>query len=589
MTRYELSDGKSHKFWEIERKGSVLRLRWGKIGTEGQALDKPFGSPALAAKEEQRLVAEKTKKGYVRKGGKAAKAIGAPVSAPVDERELAKPIGRVAAESNFLALVAVDGAHAGDYRFPFDEGGLDFEKTLDGPLPIGKGKGLFLECSSSGIADIHRFGDALVIADIATDEDDVDTEAEMLRALAGHPTTKAKRIGTVDVPSGVLVLMGQHHDGPKLDIAKIAKQSKPVKTPSGAAIPVPPGRYEIWRERFRNAPRGDWGAMDARTRIVPAGAKVLEGKPLVDLASAPAARAPSAGTHRLVDPKLRGWSHARTLSVDAEGRVFAGQDDGNAVAAWHANGTPAWHQILSKKVFAYSQVTVQRVGPDLLVLGALEKKLLVLDPQTGKKRRSLAIPQAEQFRVIADRLFVFHEEEARVFAYPSMKPLATLLEHRDSLQVDMSPDGRWVATSSSTQTHVYDAKTWKHLRSIEGDVRALAFDASSNLIIGSRKSAVRVTDPRTGKTLATFDAAPERGQKPAIEAIACTRKHLAISRVDGTTTVHDAKTRKLLKRFEKHTTKTYFGPPVTFSPDEAMLWVGACPKGKPAGVSGYAL
>lgn len=595
MARFELSDGHSHKFWAIERTGARLSLRWGKIGTDGRKLEKSFASPALAEEEEKRLVGEKTKRGYAPIGkapptstehrgvGRKAK----PTSKPVDERALATPIGRVSAESSFLALVVVDGAFAGAYRHPFGEGGLDFDDTMNGPLPVGKGSGLIVDCASSGIADVYRFGDALVVPDIAVGDDEVDTDQAMLHAIAGHPTTKAKRIGVVEVPSGVLVLMGQHEDGPKLDVAKVARQAKPVRTRSGVAIPVPPGRYEVWREAFRDPPAGEWGEMAARVRVVPTGTKVTLGKPLVELAplgKSVATQSAHAIRHLYVDPKLKGWTHARTLSVGADGMVFAGQDDGNALTAWHASGERAWQQTLAKKAH---EVMLQRVGADLLVLPALAQELLVLDPATGKKRRSLKIPVAGHFRVLGDRLFVLHHEETRIFRYPAMKALATLKEHRDSYECDVSPDGRWIATSSSDQAHLYDAKTFRHLRSIEGDVCALAFDTKSRLLLASRQSAVRVVDPKTGRSIAKFDAAPERARKPQVQAIVCTSKFLAISRVDGTTLLLHPKTMKPLARFDKHTTQSYFGPPVTFSPDGTTLWIGACPRGMPAGVSSY--
>jgi predicted DNA-binding WGR domain protein/uncharacterized protein YjbI with pentapeptide repeats len=62
--RFELSEGTSNKFWEIVRDGKVLRLRWGRIGTDGQRQDKTFSSPDAALKEHDKLVASKRKKGY---------------------------------------------------------------------------------------------------------------------------------------------------------------------------------------------------------------------------------------------------------------------------------------------------------------------------------------------------------------------------------------------------------------------------------------------------------------------------------------------------------------------------------------------
>ena len=63
--RFELVEGSSNKFWEIQLEGSSFTTRYGKIGTDGQVTLKEFDSPDKAQKEYDKLVAEKTKKGYV--------------------------------------------------------------------------------------------------------------------------------------------------------------------------------------------------------------------------------------------------------------------------------------------------------------------------------------------------------------------------------------------------------------------------------------------------------------------------------------------------------------------------------------------
>ncbi|MFO0668903.1 MAG: WGR domain-containing protein [Polyangiaceae bacterium] len=65
MPRYEFSEGTSNKFWEITLEGSSFTTRYGKIGTDGQVTLKEFDSADKAQKEYDKLVAEKTKKGYV--------------------------------------------------------------------------------------------------------------------------------------------------------------------------------------------------------------------------------------------------------------------------------------------------------------------------------------------------------------------------------------------------------------------------------------------------------------------------------------------------------------------------------------------
>ncbi|HEY3449025.1 MAG TPA: DUF4132 domain-containing protein [Myxococcales bacterium] len=64
MRRFEFVEGTSSKFWEIEQNGTQLTVRFGRIGSNGQTQLKSFGSDEAAAKEQDKLIAEKTKKGY---------------------------------------------------------------------------------------------------------------------------------------------------------------------------------------------------------------------------------------------------------------------------------------------------------------------------------------------------------------------------------------------------------------------------------------------------------------------------------------------------------------------------------------------
>ena len=59
----------SAKFWEVEVVGSQVTVRFGKIGTNGQTTVKDLGSADAAEVEANKLVASKTKKGYVEKTG----------------------------------------------------------------------------------------------------------------------------------------------------------------------------------------------------------------------------------------------------------------------------------------------------------------------------------------------------------------------------------------------------------------------------------------------------------------------------------------------------------------------------------------
>ncbi len=65
MKPYIYQDEKSHKFWAVEQQGNELHISWGKVGTTGQSQVKNFADAAAAETAELKLIAEKTKKGYV--------------------------------------------------------------------------------------------------------------------------------------------------------------------------------------------------------------------------------------------------------------------------------------------------------------------------------------------------------------------------------------------------------------------------------------------------------------------------------------------------------------------------------------------
>lgn len=62
--RFEFNDGKSSKFWSIRMSGMDVEVRYGRIGTDGQAQTKTFDTSEAAQKHAAKLIAEKTGKGY---------------------------------------------------------------------------------------------------------------------------------------------------------------------------------------------------------------------------------------------------------------------------------------------------------------------------------------------------------------------------------------------------------------------------------------------------------------------------------------------------------------------------------------------
>ena len=66
ITRFfDYKDAKSAKFWEITQAGGTVTVRYGKSGTRGQTQEKVFSDTAAAIKHVEKLVSEKTGKGYV--------------------------------------------------------------------------------------------------------------------------------------------------------------------------------------------------------------------------------------------------------------------------------------------------------------------------------------------------------------------------------------------------------------------------------------------------------------------------------------------------------------------------------------------
>jgi predicted DNA-binding WGR domain protein len=132
MRRFELVDAASSKFWEIEVDGPVLTVRFGRIGTPGQAKVKSLGSDAEARREHDKLVKEKTGKGYAEVGEPTA-----PVPAP------AVPVAPAAVQPEAPAPArpappVADPALA-DKGFPQPSGGFRWNDELRDALPVLRG------------------------------------------------------------------------------------------------------------------------------------------------------------------------------------------------------------------------------------------------------------------------------------------------------------------------------------------------------------------------------------------------------------------------------------------------------------------
>jgi len=61
---FQFNEGPSNKFWAIELTENSFTVHYGKIGTTGQAQVKSFATAELAKREHDKLIQEKTRKGY---------------------------------------------------------------------------------------------------------------------------------------------------------------------------------------------------------------------------------------------------------------------------------------------------------------------------------------------------------------------------------------------------------------------------------------------------------------------------------------------------------------------------------------------
>jgi predicted DNA-binding WGR domain protein len=62
---FHCTEGGAHKFWRVRVEGNTQEIRFGRIGTAGQSLSKPFASPEESRTATDALIARKVARGYV--------------------------------------------------------------------------------------------------------------------------------------------------------------------------------------------------------------------------------------------------------------------------------------------------------------------------------------------------------------------------------------------------------------------------------------------------------------------------------------------------------------------------------------------
>jgi len=113
MRRFEFKDVRSNKFWEVTRSDNILTVRFGRIGAEGQEKSTKFPSPEVAYKEQEKLIAEKLRKGYKEVAVSGASDGEAPVITPpppsgiIGALRRCEPLKRVARQLESIQRVSL--------------------------------------------------------------------------------------------------------------------------------------------------------------------------------------------------------------------------------------------------------------------------------------------------------------------------------------------------------------------------------------------------------------------------------------------------------------------------------------------------
>ncbi|WP_374436643.1 DUF4132 domain-containing protein [Inhella sp.] len=137
MRRFELIEGSASKFWEVALSGAELSVRFGRIGTVGQSKTKTFDDAAAALKEHDKLVKEKTGKGYAEVGVAAgAKLAAAATPAPTSPKPAPAPalVGALTPAAPRAEAPPTPPTAAAD--IPWPQGGFLWTPALRERLPV---------------------------------------------------------------------------------------------------------------------------------------------------------------------------------------------------------------------------------------------------------------------------------------------------------------------------------------------------------------------------------------------------------------------------------------------------------------------
>lgn len=135
MQRYELIEGTSSKFWEIDVSGRELTVRFGRIGTSGQSKTKSFADAAAAQKEWEKLVKEKTGKGYALASTSSATLTAAPPAPEPAQKAEAIPVSELTPAHRHAA----SEPKTQPLQLSWPTGGFQWKDEWRQALPVARG------------------------------------------------------------------------------------------------------------------------------------------------------------------------------------------------------------------------------------------------------------------------------------------------------------------------------------------------------------------------------------------------------------------------------------------------------------------
>lgn len=109
---FEYSDAKSHKFWNIDLVGNDVVTEYGRIGSAGQSTSKSFATAEKAQAHYDKLIDQKTSKGYMESGSAPAPAKKVAVKKTTTKKTPAKKATKKAATKKAASKKATKSANA---------------------------------------------------------------------------------------------------------------------------------------------------------------------------------------------------------------------------------------------------------------------------------------------------------------------------------------------------------------------------------------------------------------------------------------------------------------------------------------------